>query len=132
MPYKMHPKHYDNVMSFTAKERYLYLVNKVADWEQLWGIYNENEGWLLRTTEDNIEYLSIWPHPEFAKNIAKEYYPESNEEEMSLEFFMSDLLPKLQSDNVKIGVFPAPEGTTWLMEAKDLLEVLEEECEQYE
>lgn len=132
MPYKLHPKHYENVMSFTAKERYEHFIIKVADWEQLWGLYNENKGWFLRTTNENVEYLSIWPHPEYAKNIAKEYYPEYNEEEISLEDFMSNLLPKLEKDNVKVGVFPNPEGNTWLMEAKDLLQDLQDECEQHE
>ena len=132
MPYKLHPKHYENVMSFTAKERYEHFIIKVADWEQLWGLYNENKGWFLRTTDENVEYLSIWPHPEYAKNIGKEYYPEYNEEEISLENFMSNLLPKLEKDNVKIGVFPDPEGNTWLMEAKDLLQDLQDECEQHE
>ena len=61
----------------------------------------KKEGWLLRTTNENVEYLSVWPHPEYAKNIAKEYYPEYNEDEISLEDFMSNLLPKLDSDNVK-------------------------------
>ena len=132
MPYKMNPQQYENVLALSAKERYSHFIGKVADWEQLWGLYNEKEGWLLRTTNENVEYLSVWPHPEYAKNIAKEYYPKYNEEEISVYDFMSNLLPKLESDNVKVGVFPNPEGNAWLMEAKDLLQDLEEECEQYE
>jgi len=132
MPYKMNSEQYENVLALSAKERYSHFIGKVADWEQLWSLYNEKEGWLLRTTNENVEYFSVWPHPEYAKNIAKEYYPEYNEDEISLEDFMSNLLPKLDSDNVKVGVFPNPEGNTWLMEAKDLLQDLQEECEQYE
>jgi len=128
----MNPQQYENVLSLTAKERYSHFIGKVADWEQLWGLYNEKEGWLLRTTNENVEYLSVWPHPEYAKNIAKEFYPEYNEEEINIYDFMSNLLPQLENDNVKIGVFPNLEGNTWLMEAKDLLQDLEEECEQYE
>ena len=132
MPYKMNPQQYENVLALSAKERYSHFIGKVADWEQLWGLYNEKEGWLLRTTDKNIEYLSVWPHPEYAKNIAKEYYPEYNEEEINIYDFMSNLLPKLENDKVKVGVIPNPEGNTWLMEAKDLLQDLEEEFEQYE
>ena len=128
----MNSEQYENVLALSAKERYSHFIGKVADWEQLWSLYNEKEGWLLRTTNENVEYFSVWPHPEYAKNIAKEYYPEYNEDEISLEDFMSNLLPKLDSDNVKVGVFPNPEGNTWLMEAKDLLQDLQEECEQYE
>ena len=132
MPYKMNHQQYDNVLALSSKERYSHFIGKVADWEQLWGLYNEKDGWLLRATNENVEYLPVWPHPEYAKNITKEYYPEYNEEEISIYDFMSNLLPKLENDNVKIGVFPNPEGNTWLIEAKDLLQELEEECEQYE
>lgn len=128
----MNPQQYENVLALSAKERYSHFIGKVADWEQLWGLYNESEGWLTRTTPEKVEYLSVWPHPEYARKISKEYYPEYNEKEINLEDFMANWLPKLNSDNVKIGVFPNPEGNTWLMEANDLLQDLKDECEQYE
>jgi len=132
MPYKMNPQQYENVLALSAKERYSHFIGKAADWEQLWGLYNENKGWLTRVTPENIEYLSIWPHAEYAKNISKEYYPEYIEKEISLEDFMSNWLPELNSDNIKIGVFPDLEGNAWLMEANDLLQDLQDECAQYE
>jgi len=132
MPYKMNPQQYENVLALSAKERYSHFIGKVADWEQLWGLYNENEGWLTCSTPEEVEYLSVWPHPEYAENISKENYPEYNEKEISLEYFMFNWLPKLKSDNIKIGVFPDQEGNTWLMEANDLLQDLKDECGQYE
>ncbi len=132
MPYEINPQQYENVLALSAKERYSHFIGKVADWEQLWGLYNENEGWLTRTTPEEVEYISVWPHPKYAEKISKEYYPEYNEKEISLEYFMSNWLPKLNSDNMKIGVFPNQEGNTWLVEANDLLQDLQDEREQYE
>ena len=83
MPYEMNPKQYETVFSLSAKERYLHFIGKVADWEQLWGLYNENDGWLTRTTPDGIEYISVWPHPEYANEISKEHYPKYKEKEIS-------------------------------------------------
>ena len=41
MPYKMNSQQYENVLALSAKERYSHFIGKVADWEQLWGLYNE-------------------------------------------------------------------------------------------
>ena len=45
---------------------------------------------------------------------------------------MNHWLPKLENENIKIGVFPDFDGNTWILEPKDLLDDLREECTQYE
>jgi len=127
----MHPKHYENVLALTSEERYDHFLVKVADWEQLWSLYSK-EGWLERTTPEGVKYISVWPHPDYAKEIAKEYYPEHIEKEISLKKFMNEWLPKLENDNIKIGVFPSQDGTNWLISPKELLEDIKSECKLYE
>ena len=132
MPYKMNPKQYESVLALSSKERYSHFIGKVADWEQLWGLFNEKEGWLIREIQDDIKYFSVWPHPQYASEISKEFYPNYLEKEISLSEFMNHWLPQFESDKIKIGVFPNMEGDSWLMEPNDLLLDLQEECKLYE
>ena len=132
MPYKMHPKQYENVLSLSSRDRYLHFVGKVADWEKLWGLYEVNDGWLLRTSPDNTKYISVWPHPAYANEISKEYYPNYKEKVINIQEFMDDFLPKLKEENIKVGVFPDLNGSCIIIDAIELLEDLRGECDLYE
>ena len=42
----MNEKQFESVLALDSFGRYSHFISKVADWEQLWGIKNE-EGWLV-------------------------------------------------------------------------------------
>ncbi|WP_153914852.1 DUF2750 domain-containing protein [Shewanella sp. TC10] len=131
MPYAMNPQQFESVLALSSEERNEHFIGKVADWEQLWAVKN-SDGWLVPVTEDNLEYFPVWPHPEYAQKVADEHFPGHEATEISLEEFTNHWLPTFKKDNVKVGVFPNKEWSLWVMEATDLLECLEDECEQYE
>ncbi len=131
MPYSMNEMQMDNVLALNSEERYLHFLNKVADWEQLW-ILCDDEGHIYTRSTDEIEYLTVWPHPVYAKEFEKVIDVNLDVSEITLNEFMENWLPGLESDDLKVGVFPDAEGKIWIIESKDLLAALEDECEQYE
>ena len=127
----MNPQQYESVLALSSADRSSHFVGKAADWEQLWGVRN-SEGWLVPVTPENIEYFPVWPHPEYAQKIADEHFPGHYAEEITLDKFISNWLPKFEKDNVKVGVFPDKEWVFWVMEPNDLLVCLKDESALYE
>ena len=132
MPYKMNPQQFEAVLKLSSQERNAHFVSKVADWQQLWGIKSE-EGWLVPLIEsENLKYLPVWPHPEYAQRIADIHFPDHMATEISLDEFLNDWLPDMKKDGAKIGVFPDKDWSIWVMEPDDLAELLYEELSLYE
>ena len=131
MPYVMNEKQFESVQSLDSNARFQHFVSKVADWEQLWTVKND-EGWLVPVAPEGFEYFPVWPHPEYAQKITDLNFPGHKAEEISLQEFLSHWLPLLQDDDVKVAVFPNREWTFWCIEADDLMAELVEEMRQYE
>ena len=132
MPYRMHPKQFDSVIGFSSADRNAHFVSRVADWQQLWGVRN-NDGWLVPVIEEKrLEYFPVWPHPEYAQKITDLHFPGYEATEISLDEFLSQWLPTFVNDNVKVAVFPNKEWVFWVMEPEDLAEILRHEASQYE
>ena len=48
---KINQKQIDAVLKLSGAERYQHFVKKIADWEEVWGLYQD--GWALLETENN-------------------------------------------------------------------------------
>ncbi len=127
----MNEKQFESVQSLDSNARFQHFVSKIADWEQLWTVKND-EGWLVPVAPEGFEYFPVWPHPEYAQKITDLNFPGHKAEEISLQEFLSHWLPLLQYDDVKVAVFPNREWTFWCIEADDLMAELVEEMRQYE
>ena len=87
MPYRMNEKQFESVLTLDSAERSSHFVGKVADWQQLWGVKNENE-WLVPIIEkDQLEYFPVRPHSEYAQRLADEHFPGHEATEISLDEF---------------------------------------------
>lgn len=131
MPYKINQAQFDSVTALSSADRSSHFVAKVADWQQLWAVKND-EGWLVPITPDGLEYFPVWPHPDYAQKIADENFPGHVAVEISLEEFLSRWLPTCEKDNVKIAVFPNKEWVFWVMEPRDLADCFMGEASHYE
>jgi len=130
MPYKLNPQQYKAVVALSSADRCSHFIGKVADWELLWGVRND-DGWLVPLTPDNLEYFPVWPHPEYAQKIADKHFPGQVASEIKLDEFFKDLLPRLEQDSVKVAVFPNEEWTLWIIEPPDLRKAILDESSQY-
>lgn len=130
MPYRMHPKQFESVLAMNSADRCNHFISRVADWEQLWGVKNEND-WLFRQTDELI-YFPVWPHPEYAQKIANQNYDGYSAVEIQLDDFLNNWLPSFENKIIKVGVFPNKEWTMWIMEPMDIFDSLKDELSQYE
>ena len=118
-------------MLLDSSSRSIHCIGRIGDWEELWGVRND-EGWLVPCTSDDLTYFPIWPHPRYAQVTSDECFPGHVPERISLDEFITDWLPRLQADGVKVGVFPDMEWTMWIMDPADVIAALEDEIAQYE
>lgn len=115
-----------------AKDRYIYFIKRVADWESAWAL-GDDEGHI--TTEDNSGNISLplWPAKEFAKKCAIDDWSNLDIQEISLDELIDKLLPELISDNIDVVAFMAPkESTSPTLLASNVLKDLMIECEKYD
>lgn len=131
MPYHLNPEQYASVVKLDGSTRYAHFLGRIADWEQIWGVKNE-DGWLFPVVEGQFTYFPVWPHPEYAEKITNAIFPGHEAAEISLEEFMDNWLPGMVDDEIKVGVFPNEEWDIWIMEPEDLLADLREEVAKYE
>lgn len=118
-----------SVLALPAKDRYQYLIKVVADWQEVWGLYSD--GWALAATEEGSMVFPIWPAKEYAEVCAKNEWAEYSPESFSLDDFIDGLLPKLDHDNVMVGVFYTPLDKGVVVSASLVAEDFERELERY-
>lgn len=117
----------DNVINLTASERYKYFIRKISDFEEVWGLKDE-EGWALMGNDEQVLF-PIWCEMEFADLCKWDKYQATA---IPLNDFMEKLLPKLEEDNILLAVFPTPKGQGIIRKIADVRSDIEKECEQYE
>ena len=69
MTWEIHKKEFENVLKMNGPERYNYFIQKVADWEEVWGLKAE-DGWAMVGDPNSNECIPFWPHPEYAQVCA--------------------------------------------------------------
>ena len=130
---KMHPKQLENVFALNSKERYEHFVGRVCDWQELWILENAEENFLIVSPkESEIEYMPVWPEPEYAIEFAKVDGLTYTPKKVEVSAFIDKWLPGLKEDGIKVGVLPNLETTVWIVEPSDLKSDLEEGLAEYE
>ena len=115
----------------TSKQRYEHFISKVCDWEELWILADQNQDFLIITPQENLEYLPVWPHADYASAF-HEIYPSLKPSRIELDSFLETWLPNLNKDGLNVGVLPNLGATVWIIGPLDLKEELENELQQYE
>ncbi|EOL9013154.1 DUF2750 domain-containing protein [Cronobacter malonaticus] len=122
----------DVMFKKNAKERYVYFVKKIADWECAWTL-GDDTGYI--TTEDGDGNLSLplWPAKEYAQKCAVNEWTNLSVKEVSLDELLDELLPELIEDEIDVVAFMAPDETGLpTLSAVNVLKDLLAECEKYE
>ena len=127
----MHPKQLENVFALTSKQRYEHFILKVCDWEELWILEDNNKDFLIITPQEDLAYLPVWPHADYALAF-HEIYPSLKPSRVELDSFLETWLPNLNNDGLKVGVLPNLGTTVWIIDPLDLKAELENELQQYE
>lgn len=114
------------MIALPARERYGLFLQITVDWEEVWGLHS-SEGWVLSSGGDGRDVLPLWPHPGFAETCAHGAWEGTRPEPVPLDELLSDLLPLLEEDGIRVAVFPSPKGEGVLVAPDELRRDLEAE-----
>ena len=94
------------VVTLPGPARYEYFVKRVADSQEVWGLYQQ--GWALAKADDGTLVFPLWPSSDYASLCAEFEWDGYDAQAFSLEELLDELLPQLQEDRVLPGVFYTP------------------------
>ncbi|MGD6968578.1 DUF2750 domain-containing protein [Rossellomorea vietnamensis] len=124
----MDKKEFDSVSRLPAGIRYEYFIKKVADHEEVWGLYNEV--WATAHDEVGKELIPFFPRREFAETCAKDKWMGYQAKSIKLNDFVDEWLAGMKEEGIRLSIFPAGEDTA-VVEIEVLLKDLEAELENY-
>ncbi|MGO2387844.1 MAG: DUF2750 domain-containing protein [Pseudoalteromonas sp.] len=129
MPYKMNEHQFSAVLSLSAEKRSRHFIERVADWEQLWGVKND-DGFFFCINAEGMKSVPVWPHPDYADVFTNsiENYAVC---ELSLHEFIDYWLPLFKNESINIAVFPNQQWVFDEIEPDVLSELLNQETSQY-
>ena len=125
----MHPDKFKQVAGLACAERHAYFVRKVADTQEVWGLYQV--GWATAQLEGKVA-IPFWPEAAFAQACASGDWEHFQPRAIALGDFLHKWLPGMTGNGQLAFVFPVPQGSASVAAPCDLLADLKEEAGQYE
>jgi hypothetical protein len=123
-------KEYENVVKLSPQDRYGIFIRRVADWELVWTLANE-EGYAFMRNENDGKFLPVWPG-EFYAQKAVPLFGTYSPLQIDLYEFLDTIVPDLEYRQIGLLVFPAVEADGLVVEHTTVIHDIKEECEQYE
>jgi len=99
----LNSKEIEAVSKLPASKRYEYFIKKVADFEEVWGLFDD--GWAISEDEEGNPLIPFWPKKEFAHLCAVDEWKNYKPEKIELEEFMREWLPGMKKDGIKPSIF---------------------------
>lgn len=131
MTWRMGPQEFEAVIALAGPERYEYAVKKIADWQNVWGLHDEN-GWALAEDDEGTELLPVWPHPDLASACATGPWAGKVAQAIEASEWLEAWTPGLTGDGRGVAVFPTPDDTGVRVAPERLAADLGGELEKYE
>ncbi|KSV75947.1 hypothetical protein N185_15995 [Sinorhizobium sp. GW3] len=126
---KLNPKQVETVLALPGNKRFEYFIKVIADWQEVWGLYQE--GWALAATDEGTTVFPLWPAKEYARACAGGDWEGFEPRPISLMDFTDALLPKLKQDGVLPGIFFTPSSKGVTPSIDELKAALDAELERY-
>lgn len=124
---KVSPRQMEAVLALEGVKRFEHFVKVVADWQEVWGLYQD--GWALAVADDGTTVFPLWPAKEYAQLCALNEWKGFEPRAISLGDLREVLLPKLKLDGVLPGVFFTPSSKGVMPPVDELLAALEAELQ---
>ncbi len=131
MSWNVSDKEYESVILLSGEKRYSYFVKKVADWEEVWSLRNQ-DGWVLAADAFGSQVIPVWPHERYAQACLTQEWQDCTPAVIDLDAWMKRWIPGMIQDGRRIAVFPTPDDKGVVVEPIRLQTDINEECEQYE
>lgn len=118
-----------SVLRLDGPQRFRHLVKRAADEECVWGLWND--GWALMAEDDGTQVLPIWPASEYADLSRVGEWEAYSPKAINLYELLDKLLPTLQEEDVRIGIFPTPEGRCVVPRTDEFIDAIRQELQRY-
>ncbi|SYX81670.1 DUF2750 domain-containing protein [Paenibacillus alvei] len=116
----------------TARDRYIYSVKRIADWEEAWSL-KLNDGFVTTSDKEGNLSMPIWPFKEYAMKCIEDEWENCQAQKIRLDKLLDEILPNLSEEGTHVVVFKVPEDPDVVrVSADDFKNNLLYECSQYE
>lgn len=129
--WRIHSNEIDSVLRMPGGQRYTYLIKKIADWREIWGLAND-DGWVQMMDDDGNSLAPIWPHEEFARRCAIDDWVDTIPRLVDLNSWRNIWIPGLSIDDRLIAAFPTPDSRGGVITPLKFKSDLEQELSLYE
>lgn len=92
----------NGVLKADKAEQYEYFIKKIADYEEVWSL-RDDEGWATLGLDGGM-FLPLWAKKEFAELCIDEEWSGYRAESIDLDEFLEDWLDGLKEDGIRITV----------------------------
>jgi hypothetical protein len=125
----LHPKQVAAIMALDGPERVEHTIKRIADWEEVWGLYDD--GWAMTALDDDPEstMFPIWPDPEYAETCADGEWASYTAQAIPLGHLLDVILPNLEEDGALVSLFRLPNGDSVPLTPANFRELVESELE---
>lgn len=131
MSYEVGDAELKAVMSLDSPKRYTYFLEKVADWEEIWSL-GDDDGWALISDGLGNELIPVWPASAYAFACCTDIWKQYRPQQITLENWLQKWIPGMIADKRSVAVFPLPNDKGIVVAPKHLHDDLKEAIEQYE
>jgi hypothetical protein len=107
MTYELSEEEKAGVLATSDNKRYGYLVNRAADWGEVF-VLRVGENWASLTIDDQ-KYFPIWPHPGFAEDALTGDWENAVVEPVDVHDFLG-ILDKLEERGDEVALFATADG----------------------
>lgn len=111
----------------SGKERFGYFSRKVADFEKVWGLYQD--GWAMAADDEGNKVIVLWPEEELASICSEGAWAGYVAKFIPLDAFLEKWIPGMIQDNVNVGVFPTPSDKGVIVQPSLLADAIKEELD---
>lgn len=126
---KVSPRQMEAVLALPGGSRFEHFIKVIADWQQVWGLYQD--GWALAESEDGTTVFPLSPAREYAQVCTLNEWKGFEPRAISLGDFTEVLLPKLKREGVLPGVFFTPTSKGVTPPVDELTAALRAELQNY-
>lgn len=120
------------ITRLSPEDRYKYLIKRVSDFEEIWVLSNEEEGFALNEEKDGRLFMPVWPFKEYTEPCIHGAFKDCSSKKLDIYYFIDEILDTLIQNKIDILAFPIIDGWGLKVDCREFKSDLVSEMEQYE
>lgn len=112
-------------------KRYQYFIKKIADFEELWLLIDENDDIVYSEIENEL-IVPFWSNEEFTDSCVNGAWRNCTPTKVTLEDLGVKVLSFLRQKKALVDVFPVDNKSGFVVSIEEFLRDLDEELKNYE